>query len=176
MILWHKISSFFKKNKTILRFYLLLGFFILLLFLLLHNRYSYKYLAEYIPTILARITAGLISFLGGEVTVAGKLLSGKKFSMRIIYDCSGIFVTVIYVAAVLAYPTTAKKIGLGLLIGIPVLNLINIFRMVFMFYVGQYLPNYISLFHTYLWQGMFIILVLLLWLFWVEKIVHGYEK
>lgn len=170
-----RIITFYKKNKTLIRFYLLLGYFILLLFLLLHNKYSYKYLAQSFPAFIAYTAAWIIRILGSKATAAGEVIMGNNFSMRVIYDCSGIFVMVIYMAAVMAYPTSLKKISLGLLIGIPLLHLINILRLVFMFYLGQFFPKYFRLFHIYLWQGIFIVIVLFLWLLWVEKIVH-YEK
>jgi len=93
------------------------------------------------------------------------------FSMRIIYDCSGVFATSIYLAAVLGYPASIIEKVLGCVIGAPFLALVNIVRLVCMFFVGIFFPKLFHFFHVYLWQGIFIIFVIVIWMLWAEFFV-----
>ncbi|MHC1566570.1 MAG: hypothetical protein ACXQT5_06090 [Candidatus Syntropharchaeia archaeon] len=80
----------------------------------------------------------------------------------------------IYSSCVLAYPTTYRNKGIGILIGIPLIYSINILRLVVISFVQIYSPSLFEFFHVYLWQATFIIFVVIIFLLWIEMVVkHG---
>jgi exosortase/archaeosortase family protein len=86
---------------------------------------------------------------------------------------NGQFSSIVYCSAVLAYPTTAKNKCLGMVFGIPLLYVINIFRLALLVLVGIYYPVMFEFVHVYLWQASFIIFVVVLFVLWLKLVVQG---
>ncbi|HIE32008.1 MAG TPA: exosortase H [Methanosarcinales archaeon] len=134
----------------------------------------YYHFMEYFA-FLENITASVLGFLlrifGLEVTVTGNTLTLDGLSLRIIDECTAMFGSIVYVSCVLAYPTDLKKKGIGIVFGIPCLYVINIVRLVVLAFVGISNPGIFEFVHTYLWQTIFIVFVIVVWLIWVDRVV-----
>lgn len=116
---------------------------------------------------------GLLFALGGAaVTRNGPFLFIQGFGMEIIDECTAVFSSIVYCSAILAYPTTAKNKGLGMAFGIPLLYLINLFRLAILVLVGIYYPALFEFVHVYLWQASFIIFVVVLFVLWLKLVVE----
>jgi exosortase/archaeosortase family protein len=50
---------------------------------------------------------------------------------------------------------------------------LNVIRLVSLFYIGTYAPKQLDLFHLLIWQGVMILSVVMLWLFWVRRWGHA---
>jgi exosortase H (IPTLxxWG-CTERM-specific) len=98
---------------------------------------------------------------------------GMTFSFVVIPDCGAIPVMVIFVAAVLAFPATWKARVVGLAMGLPVLYVVNVFRLAFLACVGAWDRGreIFNFAHHYLWQGIYIVFVVAVWMAWVELFV-----
>lgn len=98
---------------------------------------------------------------------------GMTFSFVVIPDCGAIPVMVIFVAAVLAFPATWKARLLGLAMGLPILYVVNVFRLAFLACVGAWDRGreIFNFAHHYLWQGIYIVFVVAVWMAWVELFV-----
>ena len=96
--------------------------------------------------------------------------------MYIIAECTGLYTTIIYFAIIGAYPARVKEKLMGLLIGIPSIHILNLFRMVFISIVLFHSKRLFHFFHSYFWQVGFVIFMLLLVIFWMGKIVKGPKR
>jgi len=115
----------------------------------------------------------ILEAIGFTVTVTKATIQLQGFAYRIIYHCSGLFLMIIYSSAVIAYPATIKEKTLGLVLGNPVLFFTNVLRLVMLGIVGYKWPAYFDASHEYLWQGIFIVFVIFLWMVWKEKFVKS---
>jgi exosortase/archaeosortase family protein len=83
----------------------------------------------------------------------------------------------IFLAAVLAFPTLWWKRGVGAAGGLSILYFINILRLATLGYVGavDLSPGrkWFSFIHEYVWQGVFIVFVVVVWMLWVEFVVRA---
>ena len=156
-----------KNNRQIIVFLIIFILNIILFFTLF---YLFEDSFGFLKKWTAEITASVSHFFGLEITVQDNLLLLKNTTFEIIQECTGLFAIMIYVSCVLAYPTKLVKKGEGILLGIPLIFLLNIIRMVFLVYIGNHHYNLFEYVHSYLWQGTFIIVVILLWFIWIEKI------
>jgi len=93
--------------------------------------------------------------------------------MDVISECSAIYVLILFAAAVIAFPTTWAARGRGLAIGIPVLLATNVLRLVTLGVVLRFRPALLPLFHEYLWQVLFVVIVAALYMVWIERMVPG---
>jgi len=187
-----KKKSWLEQNKVMLKFCGLFGLMVFLFFSAAQSEYAIKTIAVWYPDFIASSvgkTTSLIArnvpkevtpkFSSMQIENYGQIVRGVSrktprktiFSMRIIYDCSGVFATSIYLAAVLAYPASMREKLIGCCMGIPFLAGMNIIRLVCMFFVGIFFPKLFHFFHIYLWQGIFIIFVIFTWMLWAELFV-----
>ena len=103
--------------------------------------------------------------------VQGAVVSADDFSVKIIGECSVLYVFILFSSFVLAYPTTLKNKAAGLLFGIPTLFAVNTLRLVIVFLVGLWRPDVFEYIHVYLWQPIIIILIFISCLVWLHYVV-----
>ena len=117
----------------------------------------------------ARATAGALALLGADGRADGSLVTSSLYSVRIIFECTGVFPVMIFVAAVIAYPCGLRPKLLGLGVGVPGLLLLNEIRLVSLFYVGYWFPQVFDTLHLVVWQSLMIFFTVLLWLLWSSR-------
>ena len=96
------------------------------------------------------------------------------FPFIVVPDCGAIQSMAIFFAAILAFPAPWWRRLAGLLIGIPVLYWVNAFRLAFLAVIGAWDgggPRF-KFAHEYVWQGIYIVFVVALWMAWVELLVR----
>ncbi len=110
--------------------------------------------------------------LGAESSLEGNLVRLGDFGVRIIEECTGIFEAIIFVAAVLAFPTSLAKKAIGVALGVPLLYLFNVARILVLLAVGRSWPEVFEFMHLYFWQATLILMITSVWLLWIFKVVR----
>jgi len=97
------------------------------------------------------------------------------FYFIVVSECGAIEVMAIFLAAVVAFPTRWWKKAVGLIAGLPIMYCVNIFRLTCLAIIGAYDTEhkYFNFFHEYVWQAIYIIFVVAVWMLWVEYVVRG---
>ena len=80
------------------------------------------------------------------------------------------------VAALAAFPSTWKQKLAGFLVGFFAIQLLNLVRIISLFYMGQWSMTWFEWFHLYLWQALIIIDALVVWLLWLRWISRDRRK
>jgi archaeosortase B (VPXXXP-CTERM-specific) len=130
---------------------------------------------EAITAATAMIGTGLLSLVTEEATRSGSLMQLGTFGVLIIEECTGIFEMLIFMAAVLAYPTSWRDKLLGFAMGIPLLYLFNLARIIVLLWVGRYHNELFEFMHIYFWQATLILMITSVWLLWILKVVRRVE-
>lgn len=99
--------------------------------------------------------------------------TSRMFPFVVVSECGAIEVMAIFLAAVLAFPATWRKKAVGLAAGVPLMYSVNIFRLSFLGVVGALDTEHkwFKFAHEYVWQAVYIVFVVAVWLAWVEYIV-----
>jgi archaeosortase B (VPXXXP-CTERM-specific) len=118
---------------------------------------------------LAVTTAGLLRVLGQNAVVAGNTVTTSAFSITVVTACTGLFTTVLFLVAVLAFPTGWRARLLGVAIGIGGIFVLNLLRLVSLYFVGAWFPSVVDLVHQGIWQALFIVCSVTLWLLWAGR-------
>jgi len=126
---------------------------------------------EPINNYTATMMGFLLRVLGMQPSVQGVFVSVDSFSVKIIDECSAIFVIILFASFLLAYPTTFKNKAIGLLFGIPILFAVNTLRLVVVFIAGMWYPDLFEFIHVYLWQTIIIILYFIACFAWLKWVV-----
>lgn len=159
-----------KNNKIISRqeirfviiFSLLITTFYVIYYLSLDNL---AFLKNYIAVLLSLT----LNILGIDATAKGEDVFLKGFSLKIVEECTAAFASLIYISCVLAYPSNLKSKLMGIGFGITVIQIINLGRLVILSFTGLYYPDIFEYVHTYIWQSVFIVFVIVVWLVWLER-------
>jgi exosortase H (IPTLxxWG-CTERM-specific) len=130
-----------------------------------------RHLGEPICLAVATISAALLSPFG-SAAVDGTRLVFDGFRVVVAEPCNGILPTTLYLAAVLAFPSTWRARLYGILIGIPGIFLVNVLRVVSLMIVGARSAAIFEDVHVYVWQTLVVALTVALWVFWVERFVR----
>jgi exosortase H (IPTLxxWG-CTERM-specific) len=75
---------------------------------------------------------------------------------------------IVLLAAILAYPAPWKHRLAGLAGGVLAVQLLNIVRIVSLFYIGQWSLPVFEWAHLYAWQALIMLDALIVWLLWLR--------
>jgi exosortase/archaeosortase family protein len=112
---------------------------------------------------VARLFGSLSSVNQDQVYVGGLV-------MDINYECTGLYVILILFTFLLAYPASWRSRLAGAAIGVAALTVVNVLRIAFLIAVAELQPALFGYFHEYVWQGLFLILVIAYAMTWVEYV------
>lgn len=127
-----------------------------------------------ITAAIARVSGSLLAVIGVPNQTYGTAIRGDDgFSVNILDGCNGMDVTAIVLSAVLAFPSTFLQKGVGILIGILGVQVVNIIRIVTLYLIGMNYPALFERFHYYVWQTAVIVLSMAIWIFWAEFLVRN---
>ncbi|GBD26523.1 hypothetical protein HRbin30_01855 [bacterium HR30] len=115
--------------------------------------------------------AAYLARLGGsraEVVEGNIILTGEA-RLQVNHECTGVFVFVVLLSFMLAYPAPWGRKILGMLAGVVLLSAVNIARIATLVRLVDFYPGLFEYFHEYVWQGLFLMLTTLYAMAWVER-------
>lgn len=98
----------------------------------------------------------------------------RTFPTRIVEECTGIYQALMLGAALLAFPTTWRKVLAGFALGIPLIYALNVLRLAMLLVIGHFFPTSFEFVHVYLWQGTTIVMLASVLYVWVRWVVGGF--
>ncbi len=114
----------------------------------------------------ATASSVIINIFGEGSKARGTSVSSSRFSVNIQHGCDAVAPTMLFVAAVLAFPAPLVAKLPGAVVGSIILALINLVRIIALFFTGIYFPKAFEVMHVDVWQPVFILLALTLWIAW----------
>ena len=114
----------------------------------------------------AQASVAILNVFGERATAQDTSVTSKRFSVNIQHGCDAIEPSALFLAAVLAFPASLKSKLPGLVIGTLVLAIVNLVRIVTLFYTGIFFPKWFEVMHVDVWQPIFIVLSLTFWIVW----------
>ena len=121
-------------------------------------------------SLLAHLSAVLILPFDNSVVAYGKILQFKDsgFAVSIEAGCNGVEATIVLIAAICAFPASwrARLIAIGL--GFLAIQVLNIVRIISLFYLGNWNLEYFSWIHLYLWPALIMLDVLVVFIVYLR--------
>jgi exosortase/archaeosortase family protein len=117
----------------------------------------------WLSTLLQRGTGGHAVARGDDIVI-------NSMVMNINHECTGVFVYMLFVSFVLAYPAAWMGRLTGLAIGTPLILAVNVLRLATLARVVEIYPQAFFYLHEYVWQGIFTVLVLVGAIAWAERV------
>jgi exosortase H (IPTLxxWG-CTERM-specific) len=114
----------------------------------------------------ARVSTVILNVFGEGAEAQGTSVVSPRYSVDIRHGCDAIAPSALFIAAVIAFPGSVLAKIPGLIAGTLVLAVINLVRIVSLFYTGIHWPRGFELMHVDVWQPAFVVLALALWVAW----------
>jgi len=118
---------------------------------------------------VARLSGAVLDLLGEDITVAGCNLSSPRFADTIYNGCNGMITSLIFVSGVLAFPASWRAKAAGVIAGLLAIQAVNLVRIVSLYYIGVFLPDYFDESHVLVWQSLVILAGVGLWIVWARS-------
>lgn len=125
--------------------------------------------------MLASISTSIVTLFDPNVVATGNVMRNNVngFAVGIEAGCNGVEAAIVLIAAMLAFPAPWRYRAIGIVIGIVAVQLLNIVRVISLFYIGQWDFAVFEWAHQYVWQALIMLDVLVVWLVWVRRVPHA---
>ena len=127
-----------------------------------------------VDAYVVRPLSALIAATAGRilgVAVNGTIMSSPCFAVNIQNGCNGLETVLFLIAAVLAFPATRAQKAIAVAIGIVLIQTINLIRVVTLYLVGCYRPQWFASFHLAVWQTIVFATAVLFFAGWSRRAV-----
>lgn len=150
------------------RFLLIISAFVLVALLTHRNPWLVRRLSP-LDQWTAQVTASVLEECGMEVEQQDAVLSHPTgFGYEIYYRCTGLLPAAFLAVAVLAVPASGRRKLAGIALGVPLVFLLNLARLVSLFYIGVSYPGAFTLMHQLVWEAVVAGFVVGYWLWWMR--------
>ena len=147
-----------------LKFGLWLALFYALLSTPFFDRALYSYLEAN-----AWLANAILRGLGQSTHVSEVTIQSPRFAMAIRRGCDAVEPTWLLCAAMISFPAPfLRKLG-GMLAAIVLLQILNLVRIVTLYWIGIHLPGFFNSAHMELWPTAFIIVAIVFFVGWKES-------
>lgn len=120
-------------------------------------------------------SAAILNGLGWETQTVNNpkkpttaIIYGGKPIVSVYEGCNGINVAIIFICFLVAFGPLNKKLIWFSLIGVVVIHLVNLGRIIGLFWVVLYLPGALYFTHKYLFTAIIYVGVFVMWLIWLR--------
>ncbi len=157
------------ENRRTLVFVVLFGAFLGVGYLLSIYRPVVEHAIVPFTAVISDVSAFLLRLFGSEAHAEGTRLAGQGVSFELRNGCNGVWATIIFVSAVLAFPSRPGIKLWGVLLGFCAIFVINLARVISLYYIVLFYPKLFEGAHIYVWQSVVIGAAVLLWLLWAQR-------
>ena len=122
---------------------------------------------------LVALSHQIITVCGGHATRQGAILrspGGFAVEMR---DGRNANVTILLCSAVFAFPAVWKMKVLGILGGAAIIQVVNLFRFITLFYLGQHSLPWFDFAHAYLWESLIVLDTTIVVWYWANHVLRS---
>jgi len=149
--------------------YISLVSFFSILSMIIANQLWFQPISRSILNFYASISSFILNLFQQNTVVNDASISSESFSIGVKKGCDALAPMILYIFSIGFFPTDFKAKLKGLLVGLPILAVLNLLRIISLFLIGKYgNPVLFDIFHVDVWQVVFIVLTLVIWSYWLK--------
>jgi exosortase H (IPTLxxWG-CTERM-specific) len=120
--------------------------------------------------MLADISAALIIPFDDQVYASGRIIGHAQtgFAVSIEAGCNGVEATIVLIAGVLAFPASWGRKLTVIVLGFFAIQVMNIARIISLFYIGQWNLELFTWTHLYVWPVLIMLDVLVVFMLYLR--------
>ena len=120
--------------------------------------------------LLADLSAALITPFDDAVQSFGRVIrhTEANFAVSIEAGCNGVEATIVLIAGIVAFPAPWPRRVLAIALGFLAIQVMNIARIITLFYIGQWNFDVFTWAHLYIWPVLIMLDVLVVFLLYLR--------
>ncbi|MEI6682987.1 MAG: exosortase H [Bacteroidota bacterium] len=122
----------------------------------------------HIVALNSSLSSFFLNLFGMKTTANKEIIASSSFSISVARGCDGVEAMALFATALLAFPAKWKYKIPGVFGGLAILFTLNIVRIISLFLIGSRYPKLFEFMHVEVWQAVFIIVAIGLWIFWIK--------
>jgi exosortase H (IPTLxxWG-CTERM-specific) len=111
-----------------------------------------NYVARPLSAAIAAASGAILRVMREPVVVKGTIISAPCFAVNIQNGCNGLETMLFLVAAILAFPALPRQRFVATLLGILLIQAVNLIRVTSLYLVGCHRREWFESFHLAIWQ------------------------
>ena len=118
--------------------------------------------------IQVHLSSWILNIFGQDTQIDQGVIYASEVALNVKAGCDGIEPTAFFIIGVLLVPLSwrSKLVGLG--VGIIVLQLLNLLRIVGLFFAKAYWPSSFDVLHLHGGFTLFFVLTIIIWMIWAN--------
>jgi len=142
----------------------MLGFYVIEITPVFLNR-----ILPFYAGINARICGFILEAFNEEVTVQQTSIFSMRASLDVRHGCDALLPSALLVSAIFASPVRWRAMVPGAVVGTAIILVLNIARIVTLYYARVYVPGFFDRMHLEVWPAIFILASISLWVVWALR-------
>jgi exosortase/archaeosortase family protein len=131
---------------------------------------------QHLLNLDARLASSLLNGLGESSHASQNHVVAPSFAIAVNPECSAGDMMALFSATLLAIPVPWMRRIAGIAAGILFIALLNMLRIVTVFWTGVHHPTFFTTLHEELWPGLLVLALLLLILGWCRSVLPNAER
>ena len=160
-------QSWYAGKSPVLLFVLKFGILLALFYGLSATPWFDRMLYSYLEAN-AWLSNTILNSFGQHTHVSEVTIKSPQFAIVLRRGCDAVEPTWLFCAAVLSFRARLMRKLRGLLVGIVALQVLNLVRIVSLYWIGLHLPDIFDSAHMELWPTAFIIVAIVLFICWMN--------
>ncbi|MEY4255154.1 MAG: hypothetical protein RLZZ141_381 [Pseudomonadota bacterium] len=117
---------------------------------------------------LVTVCAGVMNLFGASVVASGAVLAFAHASGAVLVSsgCNGVEVCILFAAALAPFPAPIAARVVGVVVGVAVIQLLNLVRIISLLVLARYAQNLFDFFHLFFWDAFIMLDAVVLFLGW----------
>ena len=160
---------------VLIRFLVTFLTLVILLFFVELQHGVQREIVEPFTSSLAKISVTIISLFAVQVTSYGRVIqsTANLFAISIEAGCNGIEAAIVLLSAIFAFPAKIAQKVIAAIAGFLTIQLLNLARIISLFYLGQWDLDLFNWIHLYLWPILIMLDVLLVFVIYLRLLGHA---
>lgn len=159
---------YMKQKWPVLFFVLGFAVLMILFYAVMLSDFFQQNLQPGIMGVYSGISSAILNLFGMNTVANKENISSAVYTISIARGCDALEAIALFSSALLAFPAKWKYKIIGFCLGVAALFILNIVRIVSLFLIGKYYPKAFEFMHVEVWQAIFIIFAIGLWIFWIK--------
>jgi exosortase/archaeosortase family protein len=121
----------------------------------------------------AKLASVILSLFYHDVSSDNSLIHIPGYSISLIKGCEALEPTCFFIIGILAFKASICRKLIGIVAGTFLLFILNLLRIVSLFYFGRSFQGIVHEIHIYIWPAVYIFLTILIWIIWLKWAISG---
>ena len=162
------IKEFWQRQSIPLKFLLVFALSLIVFYSIYGLPVFQQYVVIPATNVQVQLSSWILNILGQDTRIDQGVIYASEVALNVKAGCDGIEPTAFFIIGVLLVPLSWRSKLVGLSVGIIVLQLLNLLRIVGLFFAKVYWPSSFDILHLHGGFTLFFVLTIIIWMIWAN--------